>query len=538
MYTTVTAEDGWYVIVPPFPMPELKLIGARLRRGKWLLPRKRCYLKRLMDTVGNLRVAPEIKQEFDSQYGFIETGLLDDYFDYKSTPDYWNAAHPYQQDAIRYMVNSPHSGALLNIDPGLGKTFTSIVAAKLYCAATNNKNPILVISPLSFLPGWRDEIQRWIGESAFIAHQQNYPEHANWVLTNYDTVVGNQEWFKREWSVIILDESIAAKNRKSQRAKTFERLNAKKTWLLSGSPLTKFADDLFAQFRIIDKQAFASYWRFANTYCIVEETTWGSKVVGNRTNINIRDEFKDIMYTLKEHELELNKVEMMRMEVATPMAADQQEMFRTMLKEFVIELESGDRIETSTIAARLTYLQQIVSHPGNLDPNWTGSSSKLDTLIANLDNWQPPMIIWTWWVRTSQIVYNALRQRGKRVGLYTGSNRIPADAIAQFQAGELDYLVLSLGVGKYGHTFNMARTAVYYDRTFDIDAFLQSQARITGGLRGLSVKFTPRTITLKTPFTTDAHLENNLLRKAHSLSHVAQHDLHGLLSKLLSQLEE
>lgn len=538
MHTLVKAAAGRYVIVPSRVMPELKLIGATLKKGEWSIPRKRCYLKRLMDVAGDVKVDAVTHQEYTSPFGFIETELLDRYLDKYETPSFWNVAKPYQQEAIRYLVNSPHAGALLNIDPGLGKTFTSIGAAKIYREITNNPNPVLVISPLSFLPGWQKEILNWLQESAYIAHQTIYPSGAKWVLANYDTVVGHPEWFAREWAVIILDESISAKNRKSQRVKVFEKLNARKTWLLSGSPLTKFADDLYAQFRIIDKQAFPSYWRFANTYCIVEETTWGSKVIANRTSINIRDEFRDIMFTLKEHELELNKVEMMRTEVATPMEDDQREMFRRMLKDFVIELDSGERVEASTIASRLTYLQQIVSHPNNIEPTWTGSSSKLTTLLSNLDNWQPPMIIWTWWVNTGRTVYEALRQRGKSVGLYTGQDRIPKDAIAQFQSGELDYLVLSLGVGKYGHTFNMARTAVYYDRTFDIDAFLQSQARITGGLRGLSVKHIPRTITLKTPYTTDDHLENNLLRKAYSLSHVAQHDLRDLLSKLLSQLED
>lgn len=517
--------NNTYVLTPLYTLEVVKTIGGRKRGKHYVFPRKHYILKRLFETIGiqNFAVTPEVATDWQSEWGFPKNE------NFEIAHPLWKELKPWQQQAVEFLLTTPHRGALLNIDPGLGKTATAITAAHF-----SGAKRILVVAPLSFLPGWRYEIKKWLGENANIVHQTAVPG-ARWVITNYDTLVGNPSEFKRTWDVVIIDESLNFKNRKAQRVKAAKHLRTPRMWLLSGNPISKWADDLWAQFNIISPKSFTSYWRFAHTYCTVIRDQWGEKVVGNVVRIDARDEFKDIMFTVKEHELGLSKPEMLHETAIIPLNIEQRRVHDELLNTFTAELETGT-LETTTVVARLTYLQQIVSHPKNVDPSWKEAAPKLNYLLEQYKaGYIPaPSIIWTWWVVTGEEVYRGLKENGYKVGIYTGKEQKPHNAITLFQEGKLTHLVLSLGVGKYGHTFNMAKSAVYYDRTFDADAFLQSQRRILGGIRGSTVKHTPITYTLKSPGTVDMVVEQNLLAKAYSLSHVAGHKLADLLKGLIN----
>jgi SNF2 family DNA or RNA helicase len=497
----------------------LKNLGGRRIGAEYRFPRMRWVLKRLLATIG-------------SKYIAFHTDVVQDYKNIipenvQLLEEHSSLLHDFQQGAARFLMS--RKSALLNMDPGLGKTRTSITTALALGA-----RKCLVIGPKSFLPGWQYEIGL-VDDSESVIYHRKVGGGVRWSLTNYETAADfADEYLKQHWDLVIIDESLALKNRKAMRSKIFGQLRGAtdRLWLLSGSPVSKFADDLFKQFQILEPKAFTSYWRFANTYCIVEQTPWATKVVGNRSGIDLRDEFADIVYTVKEHELNLDKPEMKYEVIIAPMVPQQRRIFDKFTRDFCVQLESRT-LETTTVAAQLTYLQQITSHPVNVDIAWEHGSGKLELLQDSLMSERIPLpaIIWTWWKETARELRNALGAYYK-IGVVTGSDESPPNAIRLFQEGKLEILILSLGVGRYGHTFNNALSAVYYDRTFDMDAFIQSQQRIAGGLRGVGLNHIPITFTLKSPMSTDELIEDNLTMKAFSFAHVAQHDLATMLRKL------
>lgn len=511
-------RDNYYWVVSPIVSDLLKNLGGKRIGAEYRFPRMRWVIKRLLSTIG-------------SKYLAVHTDVAEDYRNI--IPEHIDIPHDekvlrdYQLQACRFFIS--RKSTLANIDPGLGKSRISIVSAMLLKA-----QKVLIIAPKSFLAGWQYEISLVDTFEAEICHRK-VGGTKRWTIANYDTVVDYaDEYLKQKWDVVIIDESLALKNRRADRAKTLGRLreSTQYMWLLSGSPVSKFADDLFKQLQVLEPKAFTSYWRFAEIYCVVEHTPWATKVVGNKSGIDLRDEFADIIYTIKEHELQLDKPEMRHEILVAPMTPRQREIFDTFNREFCVEL--SDRVlSTENVAAKLTYLQQIVSHPINIDADWHDGSGKLEILYDALlsERIKLPAIIWTWWRLTAVEVRRILEDLYK-VGVVTGSQESPADAIKLFQENKLDILILSLGVGKYGHTFSNAKSAVYYDRTFDMDAFMQSQQRIAGGLRGIGMQEIPTTYTIKAPMSTDDLIEENLTVKAFSFAHVAQHDLAEMLRKL------
>ena len=88
-------------------------------------------------------------------------------------------------------------------------------------------------------------------------------------------------------------------------------------WLLSGNPVTRYADDLWSQLHLVWPKAFPSYWRFAKRYCVVEETPWGDKVVATRRTRDVMEENSDlVVVTNQEEVLELPEARSNRFVVA------------------------------------------------------------------------------------------------------------------------------------------------------------------------------------------------------------------------------
>jgi len=530
-----------YKIDSQIDISEIKELGARKRGSSWYLPRLRMSLKLLIRMFGakNLRFSKQVMADWKNPQPSISDEELQ-----AAIPDLYplldsreGVRTPYQKETIRKMLGTHLLGTLLNVDPGLGKTFTTIAAAEAKFNMAGYRGSVLVIAPKSFLSSWSAELHKWGIKDDRIWHR-SYPKPGfdvrGWNITNYQTIADFTNSFAPfRWDVVVVDESVNVKSRKSDRfdlLKQFRR-PTQQWWLLSGAPITKFADDLWAQFKLLDPKAFTSYWRFAREYCIVEDNPmYPSKVIANKRAIDVTDEFQDLMITAKAHDV-IDVVEPNYETIDVPMATEQAAMFKELKDTFTLTLSSGEELITGYVMSQMIKLQQIVSHPGNVDPGWEYGSAKLTRLLQGLHNSEIrlPAIIWTWWVETANILQKELAMYNALVA--NGKSKDSAGNIRAFQNGESDILILSLGVGKYGHTFK-ARSMVYYDKAWDFDSYVQSLERVTGGLRGLEVDEVPTVYTLHSPGTTDDLVNHNLTKKAGALHHVARNDLPRLLRSL------
>lgn len=518
-----------------WPSSQLKTLGGRLVKEdrQWEFPANISSIRRIQRFLGerNVELSKQVLYLLSLDHGFPVTPSP-----YLNLPK--NVAEvllPYQLKAINYLLSAPH-GALLNIEPGLGKTLTTLSAASLLVEKT--KGRILVIcGVLSLLDTWKYEFETWFGGKFDVCHQKMPDRDSSWVVTNLHTARNHPEWFDCHWDAIIFDESIKLMNHHTQIWETMygRRENKKKKvtalyglrnrtdhlWLLSGSPTSKFYDDLFAQLRLLDPIAFSSYWRFVDDYCFTQQSNWGTQIVGSKTHIDIADEFRDYMLTITETQaLGTSSLDKMRFDtIYVELAKPQRELFDTLKKELILQLLDED-VPVVSMLAQMTRLQQIVSDPANVGRTdiWSTKLAYLESLID--DSYvKLPAIIWTHWQKSADNIVLRLRdQRKYRVGRLIGGD--DASAIQDFRDGKLDILVISLGVGKYGHTLSNAKSMVYYDKSFDADAYVQSIKRVSGGLRGLQNSGSVHVISLVSPRTTDVRIANSLGTKLESITQV------------------
>lgn len=511
----LVAEGVWIWIHDAQPFAQsLKSIGATWdkKRDGWKLPRLRCTQSALA------RIGIELAVPFDDDGASAPLERRGRYAD----------LYPYQREAADFLVSSRLGGGLLALSPGLGKTATSLTAAVMAGAER-----VLVLCPKVLIPVWEVEARAWAGVE--VARTTKAPG-AGWSVTNYEQATRNRAAYSVPWDLVICDESVLLKNRDTQRWKAVKGIakHAERLWLLSGGPTTRFVDDLWAQYHLIFPEAFGSYWRFAGDYCIVGQDPWaGKKVVGNRRDINLVEEFRDLQFTRHQVEVLPDLPEVIYERIPVELGRAQSTRYQKALDDYLLDLE-GDEVDIPSRMAQMLRLQQIVSHPRNADPDAPDVSAKADALIELIEAGavETPLLVWTHWRETATHLTQRLLAAGCSVGTVIGGSGDAEKSITAYKAGHLDVLVLSLGVGKYGLTLTNTKTIVYYDKSWDSDAYFQSQYRV----RRLGLMHRPRVITLYAKIghhdTTDKLIEDNLAGKMPSIAATTNADLTELLRSL------
>lgn len=396
----------------------------------------------------------------------------------------------FQKEAIKFMVSRDRG--LLALAPGLGKTNCAIQSRAI-------DERILVVSPLALLYNWANEIIKWgnPNDGIEIWHKTfDINSKSKWIITNYDTLVRNQEVFmKIPFTTMFVDESILIKNRKTARFSAVSAMSkiVSKVWLLSGSPISKFVDDLWTQFNILDHTRYSSYWRFAYQYCMVEKSQWGTHIIANQPDAmqKIKENTRDIYHARTQDQV-LDLPEFIFESVAVPMENGQEKAYSTMEDEFFAELPEGDVLLAPNVLSQLIRLIQIASNPILI--GGVNESNKWKYAVEMLDYIDLPVIIWTNFINTAESIVNQIKAAKFRAASLTG--RTPPierqNIVDNFQNGNLDVIVAHPGVGKFGFTLTAARTAIYLERSYNGDDYFQSLHRI----RRIGTTVSPRVIIL------------------------------------------
>lgn len=536
-------EGHFLYFRPHQPLAEIKELGGRWddKKGAWRLPR---LVSAARDAVNlgatdlssavALMVDPKLRHPRKIPHGAYA----------KVTPRY-QELYPYQKEGVHRLVTTDYHGQMLGLSPGLGKTPVSIIASHI---AEYKK--VLVVAPLSLVPNWVREYKKWVPTSPLpidIVHQDAPYEDDGWTITNYHTIWKLKDSFKQvEWDLVIYDESVLLKSRTAQRTAACKIVadHAKHVWMLSGSPITRDYSDLWAQFNILQPEYFTSFWRFTNRYCVVEQTEWGTQIVGSRYGISMKDEFPEIMFVRNQDEVLPDLPKIIHKEIEVPLTKKQQKAHDDLVNDWVHRIETGEfEVTVSNVISELIRLQQVTSNLKNLETSghpWPDESAKADVICDLLDGGEVdfPVLIWSQWrpgadalrqrLEKMSASKNSTHMKGKRVAHVMGGLKTNEQNIESFRTGNLDVLIMSLGVGKYGHTLTDTKTAIYLDKTWDSDAYFQSLFR----LERIGLKHRPLAISLRCKGTVDEFVEANLAGKLPSMANVTGSDLTRLLTSL------
>lgn len=196
--------------------------------------------------------------------------------------------YPYQQRGLEKLLANEEGGALL-YEPGLGKTITAIRAL-----AELDAPYAVVVCPVVALGVWRDELALE-GQSVLVpegtrkqkAEQIRGNAFDRFIVVNYEALLEKDVLDALiEWNpeVLIVDEAHKIKTPTAKRSKAIHKLSkGRRTWLLTGTPITRNLLDLYSMYKAIDPGIWEdeSWTRFKQRYGIFGGFE-GREVIGIR----------------------------------------------------------------------------------------------------------------------------------------------------------------------------------------------------------------------------------------------------------------
>jgi len=202
----------------------------------------------------------------------------------------------YQREGVDFLARRRR--CILGDEMGLGKTLQTLCALHQAVAPSDK---VLVVSNGAAQYVWRKEVLKWqfpfdvvivkgnakTRANIWNAAREERPHKCKLYLCSYAVLRRDHSKLPTNWRAIIADEAHALHNRKTQNFKVVRRL-ARQTnclFLITGTPMKRDPSTLWTLLHLINPKMFSSYWRFVNTFCIVEDNYWGGKEILGAKNI-------------------------------------------------------------------------------------------------------------------------------------------------------------------------------------------------------------------------------------------------------------
>jgi len=541
-------------------------------RNAWTFPALNCCVQDILQEFPETEIRSTIVEEILSEpNGFESHSAAMDVWARQAdviAAEFYNTLYDFQKDAVHYLYMHPYKNALLGLSPGLGKTATALVTAQIL-----GLDNIVVVCPKILIPTWEKEIKKWSDYTFFNAWQKEPDWDFDVNIVNYESLHKYSDVYRLyKPQLTIIDESILVKsmrggvatkpNKEKTKAKKRKNVSrralhalyisaaSERVWLLSGAPAAKDASDLFGQFRIMYPKVFTSFWKFAERHCIIEKSIWsthgdyGGNILGTKHDINLRERFVDLMFMRNMEEVAAFLPDYITVDMPLQMEDTQKRLYVQALQH-VLEIYPWDGIhaelnemasdehraaELQTIFTKLEEmirLQQIVSNP--ISYGGKNVSIKHDAIVEIIRDgmYETPMLIWSFWKKGAEALALRLKKECPdiRTEVVNGDTKNPSDFLQAYEDGEIDVLILSLAMGKYGLTLTNTKTILAMDRYWDGDMMYQSSFRT----RRLNLKHSPVWVNLYIPDTIDEYVMRNIATKFATVASVTGANLQKML---------
>ena len=380
-------------------------------------------------------------------------------------------------------------GAGLLLDPGMGKTSTTLAAFDVLRDHGYAKK-MLVVAPIKPMYGtWRQEADKWdefkhfkfsvlhgSGKQAALSVDADIylinPEGLAWLLAQKDLP---------EWEVLCIDESTKFKNSNSKRFKLLKKKlpDFYYRWILTGTPSPNGLEDLFGQVYIMDLGVKLGKYitHFRNKY-------FQSSGFGGYTYTPIRGAMEEISELIAHMVLRLDAEDYLDMpefnKIIRPvtLSMDVMEKYKDVEKEFILALDSGTIVAENAAVAGQKCRQiangAVYDTEGNIHFVHDEKTKALEEIVEET-NGHPLLVLYEFRHDLESIMHLL----GKGAVCITGMTGAKFERVqADFNKGEIPFLVAH---GGNVHGLNIQGNCnhmVWYGITWNLEHYIQSVWRL------------------------------------------------------------
>lgn len=404
-------------------------------------------------------------------------------------------AYPYQLDAI--MAAKDLEYAAIFHEQGLGKTKIAIDLV-LYWLKGDEVDTTFIVTKKSLVQNWCEEIacHSHITPRTLSSNRRDNGIALNApvliYVMNYEVVSANldlMEHFLCTCRVgVVLDESQKIKNPDSRLTKNFLFLSEKfeRRIITTGTPAANRPFDIWSQIRFLDggKALGDSFETFRSDLDLPDKSSSSTPEYGKRL-VDIMGRIKPFSIRETKHTAGIELPEKTIRTDLVKMASRQTEIYSAYRDELAYELQIDNEIivdEVEVILKRLLRLVQCASNPALVDDSYSeipGKFRRLLSLLEEMDLRESKAIIWTGFINNVEWLHGKLVQYEPQKVHGSLSMNERNHAIDRFKNdNECLLLIATPGAAKEGLTLTVANRAVFYDRSFSLDDYLQAQDRI------------------------------------------------------------
>lgn len=400
----------------------------------------------------------------------------------------------HQIEAIEYVRT--HENVALFDEQGLGKS-KIVIDALSQNLKEKSIDGALIVCKKTLLYTWKNEIEKHSNLFAVVLdgtkrqRGRTLITYGHFYIVNYESLIQEIELvtllLKHKRFALVLDESQRIKNPESKTANAVLSLRtlAAKKIIITGTPIANRPEDIWSQFFFLDGGVLLGndFGDFKKQYKIELKGTQDLSLFEDHLR-SLRE--KIVSFSIRRTKDVLELPEKLFEDIPVEFAPKQRMIYDKVRSELYYEISNaeGKKVEEEieNYLVKLLRLTQIASNPGLLDTDYNEEPGKfkvLDKIIHEIIKRNEKVIVWTSFTGNVR----SLRNRYKEFGAQMLFGEIPIIdrnvVVKKFMNDEnCKVLIANPAAAKEGLTLTSANNAVYLDRSFKMDDYLQSQDRI------------------------------------------------------------
>ena len=404
----------------------------------------------------------------------------------------------YQVEAFDAVKDLPYSAVFH--EQGLGKTKIGVDVV-LYWLRNNIVDSVIVVTKKGLVQNWRDELSVHSYLEARVLSQDKranfyaFNSPARIYLAHYEVIKSEKKrlslFLKTRKVGVVLDEAHKIKNPESSVTKVFFSLapGFTRRLIMTGTPIANRPYDIWAQIWFLDQGAslgndFSEFKRDLDlTNDLADDPQKADRFQRALVSLFAKIRPFSVRETKRSADISLPEKELRNIEVE--LESRQQEIYQRFRKEMSAIVVRENRAvldDAEEMLKRLMRLVQVASNPRLVDDSYRTLPGKfpiLLNLIHGAVDGGEKMIVWTSFTDNVDWLARELADFGA-VRVHGGLSYLDRDrAIKDFKLDKnCKVLVATPGAAKEGLTLTVANHAVFYDRSFSLDDYLQAQDRI------------------------------------------------------------
>ncbi len=381
----------------------------------------------------------------------------------------------YQKDGMEWLaqLSSLGLGGILADDMGLGKTLQIIA----FIHGAKPDKPALIVAPSALLYNWRNEIMKFTPDAPSVIADGTREERRNiieneidgceFVITSYPILRRDIALYeKKEFSYCVIDEAQHIKNPRTMNARCVKRINARRRFALTGTPIENSLMELWSIFDFIMPGYLYSAGEFRARYemPLVKD---GDRMTAD----SFRARIKPFMLRRMKSDVLKELPEKIEYTIYAELEEEQRDMYSAYLavaKDKTARFLSEGGNGRMKILSLIMRLRQICCHPVLFDENYKNGSGKLKLLLELVSNAKESghrTLVFSQFTSMLKLIREKLSESGTEYFYLDGQTPSDerADMSERFNAGERDVFLISLKAGGVGLNLTGADTVIHYD---------------------------------------------------------------------------